>query len=612
MWTEADVAGAVNAHPDIAADTLAALQLSDDMPRLGPAGMGVRAARHGGDVGKAWVEVLKAFDTLVLFAGGLAARGIAIDLTQPELAAAPDPAEPADAEDVLDDDDDNAAAGGGAPADFLDFAQRVMAFQCRIKTGPARTEAGSGTLIGPSSVLTAWHVIAAPGTEPGDDDVLESEIEVEFLNGLKVKAWQPPLVSSRCTRPEFAGVLPPDDTALAGHSDYAVLKLARPVGALLGVAALPPEPSKFKRRAGVLVIHYPGGVNPKVSVGSMTKIGDLTQRWGHTAKTTAGSSGGGCFDGQSYQIAGIHQGRAPPQARPPSSDVLLPPPKLVPWSPAIWRRPGCGRSMVRRRANSSSAARGSSKHLARCARKRAGCAVSGPSGLDPAADLSGLPFTFRILERLVARDPSTRLCRLSFESMVEDFAADVARRVTDAGVAVGAVAPRAGVAIGQSAPEAVGADRGRRIASAVGAAAEALGVQLWLFIDHPAIAFGDETGAALEAFVDQALRELNLRVVIAGYETATMPGLIFNEAIQPPGDGVGLINDFIGNFAGSDVEVFIRNAAEAANHPLSSERIAELVEDALDGLEHISQTYRPWLAATVGERLRPAVRMLFP
>lgn len=603
MWTDADVAGAVNDHPDIAAETLSALQLSGDMPRLDAAGMGIAAARHGGSVGDAWVAVLEAFGVLDLFATGLAARGIAIDLTQPEPAPTSDPDQPADAEQA-----DDSGEGGGATDEFAKFAQRVKAFQCRIKIGSA--PAGSGVLIGPSSVLTAWHVIAAPGPTAADADVPATDIEVQFLSGLTVKAWQPPLAFSRCTRGEFEGKLPRNDAALMGHNDYAVLTLARPVGALLGVAALPSVPPKFKRHAGVIVAHYRSGVNPEVRVGSMKRVGRLTLRWGHTAPTNAGSSGGGCFDDQSYRIAGIHQGRDPKERGRlvPTSCFLTEVSAVVAMDlapPRIWSLDGTAEGEFVIGRERFSAAFGQ-------ARKKDG-RVRGvwTKRLDPTADLSGLPFTFRILDRLVARDPATRLCRLSFEGLVDDFAGEVARRVIDAGIAVEAIAPRAGVADGQSAPEAVGADRGRRIASAIGAAAADLGVQLWLFIDHPAIPFGDETRAALEAFVDQVLREPNLRLVIAGYETATLPGLMFNEPIQPQAGGVGLINDFIGNFAGSDVEVFIRNAAEAAKRTPSPERIAELTEQALDGLEHVNQSYRPWLAATVGERLRPHIRNLF-
>ncbi|HEY0116383.1 MAG TPA: hypothetical protein VGB54_11730, partial [Allosphingosinicella sp.] len=158
--------------------------------------------------------------------------------------------------------------------------------------------------------------------------------------------------------------------------------------------------------------------------------------------------------------------------------------------------------------------------------------------------------------------------------------------------------------------EAVGADRGRRVAAELDRRAGALGIQLWVFIDHPAISFGDDPRAILDGFIDQALRLPRLRLVVAGYEAVTLPGVEFDE--QPAGDGpAGLITDIIAGFAEGDVRLFLHDAAEAAGKTLSPERTDELVELALKDLDNVTGIYEPWLAKEVSDRLRPEIVKLF-
>ena len=104
-----------------------------------------------------------------------------------------------------------------------------------------------------------------------------------------------------------------------------------------------------------------------------------------------------------------------------------------------------------------------------------------------------------------------------------------------------------------------------------------------------------------------------LRIVIAGFEAVAMPGQEFANAILPPGDIAtpGLVSDFIGSFTATEVESFIRDAATTAGREMSADLVDKLVDDALAGLAEVNGSYRPWLAAEVGNRLRPDIRKLF-
>ncbi|MCE7796377.1 serine protease [Sphingobium sufflavum] len=588
MWTPDDIANAIVDHPQEATDVLAALQLEDHGPPLEAEGLNAAARMLGREVGQFWVEQIEGRGALAGFAAGLATRGVAIDFGQVDLEA-------------------THVNSGGLNA----FTERARGFRCRIIRDSE--VAGSGVLIGPTTVLTAWHVVSP--REPGQPPDPRPRIMVSLSDGRTVGALPMPLFESPCSPREFAGFAPKDDAETANACDVAVIRLERPVGALLGAAALPGTPASYRPNASMFLIHYPDGAeagaaaDDGVGVGAISRLRRVRSRWSHSIGTRKGSSGGGCFDA-SFTIAGVHQGKdnqvqgrliPTAQFHAQVREVMVQdqaPDRM--WSLdgtaegefvinrqaffegfAAARRPGRVRGIWIRRANA-------------------------------AGDLSGLPFSFRMLDRMVARSPDTRQCRISFEALVPDIADEIARRVHDSGIAVEPIAPRAGVSTGESAPEAVGADRGRRVAEMIDRSAAALGVQLWLFIDHPMVAFGDDARAALEGFIDQAMRLPNLRLVIAGFEAVSLPGLGFTSAPFPIDVGApGLMLDIIAGFTANSVRLFLLDAAAAAGKALSTTEVDGLIAQALDGLPQVNGVYEPWLAADVGVRLRPAIRGWF-
>ena len=582
MWTKEDLADAVDHYPQAAADALAALQLDDAGPALDPAALDAVARQFGAAKGEFWVNLIDQRGGLAGFAASLSAHDVPIDFGEVELPAT-----------NIDDDKLHA---------FIPNARR---FRCRIfRNGHI---AGSGTLIGPSTVLTAWHVVGP--AHPDDHQQPWPKVDVKLSDGRTLSAQIPPQYSSACSVGEYEGRLPANDDEIEDRHDVAVLRLERPAGALLGTAPIPQVAADYKANAAVLLVHYPEGNDTGIGAGSMSRIRKLKARWSHSIGARGGSSGGGCFD-SSLTLAGIHQakdeqvqGRLVPTAR-----FLTRLREIVAGDeapPRMWSLDGTpdGEFVISRQDffTAFSAARRERGRVRGIWVKRA----------DPAADASGLPFSFRMLERLMARTPVTRHCRISFESLVSDLADEIARRVSDAGIAVVPIPAASGVADGETAVEAVGADRGRRVAEAIDRRAAILGIQLWLYIDHPMVAFGDEIRAALEAFVDQAQHLPQLRLVIAGYEAVAMPGMEF-DAEPVSSDGVpGLMTDIVAGFGENDVRLFLLDAATAAGKAISPERINELIALGLDGLSEINGVYAPWLTSQVAERLRPAVKTMF-
>lgn len=581
MWEPADIEKAIADHPDVAASALTALAFEPNVTRPDMAVFKVLAT------GKVTAEhMLVAWLTeqeeLESFARALASRGVPIDFNPPNLKVSNIPNE-----------------------DLAKFARAANAFGCRIRKGDDIV--GSGVLIGPNTVLTAWHVVAKAA--PNDPQDPAPSIEVILSDDKKVRARPPAAYQSMCSDREYQNEFPASDAEVQDLHDVAVLRLERPAGALLGTAKLPDDPAVYVPHGAVLLVHYPNGKKLGLGVGSLNKIRKINARWSHTIRTQGGSSGGGCFDNR-LTLLGIHQGRDPRgQGRLVPASLFYERLREIVANdqapPRMWSLDGTpnGEFVIGRQALFEAFATVRRYPRVRGIRiKRA----------DAAGDLSGLPFSYRILEQLVARRTDLRLIRLSFEALVEDIADEIARRATAAGIAVDPIAPAAGVADGQSAPEAVGADRGRRVAALIDAKAAELGVEAWIFIDHPAIAFGDAPRSALEAFIDSSIRLDRIRLVIAGFEAVALPGQDFYAPPDPPDAGArGLINEILAGFRPSDVRLFLTDAAADAGKTVSDERLDELVDDALDGLPNVNQIYEPWVAADVGKRLRKPISKWF-
>lgn len=582
MWDPADIEEAIANHPHEAADALAAIQLDSSAPRIDPAALKVAAELIHVSVEHLWAEALDAADLLASFARAMEARGVQINKNPIAL------------------------NGTNIPHDQLtQFINSASSFGCRIeKDGQI---VGSGILVGPTTVLTAWHVIARAA--PNSPQEPWPKIEVLLSDQRRLAARVPAAYESMCGTDEYANVFPKNDLAVQDLHDVAVLKLATPAGALLGTAKLPDAPAPYRANNAILLVHYPAGKNVGIGMGSIARIRRLNARWAHTIGTKGGSSGGGCFD-SSLTLIGIHQGRDPR-----NRGRMVPALQFHDQLRAIvandeapqrmWSLDGTpqGEFVIGRQGFFEAFAMVRNNPRVRGIRiKRT----------NAAGDLSGLPFSYHLTDRMTSRSPDLRLIRVSFEVVVPDVADEIARRATDAGIAVDPVAPKAGVAEDQSAPEAVGADRGRRVAAAIDRKAAELGLQAWVFIDHPSIAFSDGPRSALEAFIDASIQHENIRLIVAGYEAVSLPSQGFYEEPDPAGDGGrGLMVEFLDGFRPSDVRLFVIEAATAAGKSASPERIDAIVKDALDGLPHDNEVYAPWVAADVAARLKAPVAKLF-
>ena len=109
--------------------------------------------------------------------------------------------------------------GHVAPVIAARSPEQPTSFRCRIIRGGHAS--GSGVLFGPSTVLTAWHVIA-PATAFQPDAAIEN-VEVLLAEGQRYAAIIAASPYSAC---EVSAQVPANDDAVADLHDMALMKLA--------------------------------------------------------------------------------------------------------------------------------------------------------------------------------------------------------------------------------------------------------------------------------------------------------------------------------------------------------------------------------------------------
>jgi hypothetical protein len=191
---------------------------------------------------------------------------------------------------------------------------------------------GTGVLIGPHLVLTAWHVIKnlfapAIGDRWEPDANGGARLQVEFDDFLafigrtlrpsapqRVRAHREWCVSfSPCHADELSDKLPADPLNLQGHWDYAIIRLEAAPGLLRRWASLDARSVVPRANESLFLFQHPAMQPLKVDQNFITNPDPPLPsvvprlRFLHYANAVGGSSGGPCFD-KSFMLFGIHQG----------------------------------------------------------------------------------------------------------------------------------------------------------------------------------------------------------------------------------------------------------------------------------------------------------------
>lgn len=182
---------------------------------------------------------------------------------------------------------------------------RLRTQVCRIER-PVNQGIGTGWLVGPDLVLTNGHVahriIADASTASQHVCRFDYATDEKHTDpGFTVDFVANPILGSSPASPSELGISA--TTPTAAHLDYALLKLAQPIGNKPGpigakrgwietnIATQPPADNSL-----MLVLQHPSGDPIKLDLGVM-----LGERYGgvrlkHDVNTVGGSSGSPCFD----------------------------------------------------------------------------------------------------------------------------------------------------------------------------------------------------------------------------------------------------------------------------------------------------------------------------
>jgi len=576
---------AIRMNQAVAAEAIESLPPppGSDRPRTAAALNGA-AAILGVDPAEYLLDQLGIDGQVTEFVGALRARGVRIE------------------EEEIEDQD------GNFPMDALAaFLPRAKSFRCRIlKNGSV---AGSGVLVGPRLVLTSWHVIAVAA--PGQEQVPTPTLSVLLGDSTVQPATVPPAWFSETGDGEFNQIPPVRDADVTDRFDVALLAMTQPAGARLGFVELKSPGPQPKSGAALAVVHFPQGVDVGVGFGKAGKIRNVTSRWRYNPTTSGGSSGGGIFN-RDLDFIGVHQGNYDNGKRfVPAEmfvDQVLERVKLDVTPPKLWSLDGTttGKLVVGRDLffQTIAAAGETNKRVRGIKIKR--------RALGPAT--AGLAFSHDILDQLlILRGPSHVLVRVSQDEIVPDLVAEIRRRTQAKGLDVLEPEGEPGVAPGQAPPETTAKDRASVLAASIEAAALKTDQVVWFFFDNPGVILSEGARLAFEGFVDAALVQPHLRLVIAGFETVLLAGEEFAAPTAAEGEGMpGLVVEFLGGFQRADLLKFLTEATNDV--PMKGPAIQALIDyavsRALIGIEGVNGAYTDDQLAVVTDRLRADLQIL--
>lgn len=217
-------------------------------------------------------------------------------------------------EDIVRDD--------GGFVDVIPWVERLDKLRtqiCRIEC-PVNSAVGTGWLVADDLLLTNWHVVRrvlAGEKQPGD---VVCRFDYATSSAGTNKGVECGLAATWCEAFSEASNVETGkgpEEATNEQLDYALLRLAQPMGAMNGANAAGGARGFVKTKRGtatpaandvVFVLQHPQGDPLKMAIGVARGANANTTRVLHDANTESGSSGSPCFNAKLELVALHHAG----------------------------------------------------------------------------------------------------------------------------------------------------------------------------------------------------------------------------------------------------------------------------------------------------------------
>lgn len=183
---------------------------------------------------------------------------------------------------------------------------------CRVDIGGS--PAGTGFLVGPSVVLTNWHVVENAAGQ-GSLATLSCRFDYarqadgSFSTGEEIALADGGLLHHRPYAPAEASDTPDQPPPLATELDFALLCLAKAAGKERGWFALPERDETLPEKTPLIIVQHPHGGPIKLAIDTEAVLptpgAPERPRLRYATNTDPGSSGSPCLS-MDWQLVALH------------------------------------------------------------------------------------------------------------------------------------------------------------------------------------------------------------------------------------------------------------------------------------------------------------------
>jgi hypothetical protein len=181
---------------------------------------------------------------------------------------------------------------------------------CRVEIG--KNGAGTGFLVGPSTVMTNWHVIRKV-LEPDSWTRISCRFDYLMLpdgsvqEGVRIPLGDKGILASSPASDAELTASPDEPPPAADQLDYALLRLAEPVGNQRGWVEIPETTIELPAGSPLIIAQHPLAAPMKLALDTDSIIGLVGNglRLRYHTNTEPGSSGSPCFN-MDWRLVALH------------------------------------------------------------------------------------------------------------------------------------------------------------------------------------------------------------------------------------------------------------------------------------------------------------------